>query len=55
MDHQSTPVPSAPADPVEQAMAGLRGLDSAPTATHVAVFERVHVALTDALSAIDGV
>ena len=36
-------------------MAGLSRLDFAPTRSHVGAFERVHVALTDALSAIDGV
>jgi hypothetical protein len=45
-------------DPVEEvhaAMAGLDGLDPRPTAGHVAAFDRVHTALTDALSAIDEV
>ena len=45
----------APIDPVELAMAGLDELGSVPTRAHVGVFERVHVALTDALAAIDGV
>lgn len=40
---------------IEAAMDGLAYLDSAPTASHVAVFEHVHLTLTDALSAIDGV
>jgi hypothetical protein len=40
---------------VAAAVAGLAGLDARPTGEHVAAFERVHVALTDALSAIDGV
>ena len=44
-----------PADAIDEAMAGLSGLDSAPTRSHVSAFERVHVALTDALAAIDGV
>lgn len=46
-------VPSA--DPVAEAVAGLDALGSVPTAAHVAAFERVHLALTDALAAIDGV
>ncbi|HEY9416717.1 MAG TPA: hypothetical protein VIQ30_18335 [Pseudonocardia sp.] len=45
----------APVDVVAEAMAGLSRLDFAPTRSHVGAFERVHVALTDALSAIDGV
>ncbi|MBA2324434.1 MAG: hypothetical protein H0V92_10635 [Pseudonocardiales bacterium] len=40
---------------IETAMAGLAYLDSAPTASHVAVFEHLHLTLTDALAAIDGV
>jgi hypothetical protein len=45
----------APADAIAEAMAGLSRLESAPTRAHVGAFERVHVALTDALAAIDGV
>lgn len=45
----------APTDAIAEAMAGLSGLESAPTRSHVSAFERVHVALTDALAAIDGV
>jgi hypothetical protein len=37
------------------AMAGLQGLDARPTAEHVAAFDRVHTALSDALLAIDEV
>jgi hypothetical protein len=44
-----------PAERVAAALAGLDRLDTRPTGEHVAAFERVHVALTDALSAIDGV
>lgn len=40
---------------VERALTELDGLDALPTAEHVAVFERVHVAVADALSAIDEV
>jgi hypothetical protein len=40
---------------IHAAMAGLAGLDARPTASHVAAFDRVHVALTDALTAIDEV
>lgn len=39
---------------IEAAANGLAYLDSAPTASHVAVFEHVHLTLTDALAAIDG-
>jgi hypothetical protein len=46
---------ATPAHVIAEAMAALSGLDSAPTRTHVGAFERVHVALTDALAAIDGV
>lgn len=46
---------AAPADAIAEAIAGLSRLDSAPTRAHVGAFERVHVALTDALAAIDGV
>ena len=64
MNPQITPATAFPgqravrggaADPIDEAMAGLSGLDSAPTRSHVSAFERVHVALTDALAAIDGV
>lgn len=44
-----------PASVVAHALAGLDGLQARPTAQHVAAFERVHAALTDALSAIDEV
>jgi len=47
--------PGEPAERVAAALAGLDRLDARPTGEHVAAFERVHVALTDALSAIDGV
>jgi hypothetical protein len=40
---------------VDVAMAGLQGLDTRPTAEHVAAFDRVHTALSDALLAIDEV
>ncbi|HEY1974626.1 MAG TPA: hypothetical protein VGH89_42225 [Pseudonocardia sp.] len=40
---------------IQAAMDELDGLHLRPTGTHVAVFERVHVTLTDALSAIDEV
>jgi hypothetical protein len=46
---------AGPAGVIAEAMAALSGLDSAPTRTHVGAFERVHLALTDALAAIDGV
>lgn len=50
----SSPSPD-PSPAIADALAGLDGLDARPTAQHVAAFERVHAALTDALSAIDGV
>src|SRR4051812_47406427 len=40
---------------IPAALAGLDELERRPTADHVAAFERVHIALTDALAAIDGV
>lgn len=49
---------SALAEPlarIASAMAHLDGLEHRPLTEHVAAFERVHLALTDALSAIDGV
>ncbi|HTK67229.1 MAG TPA: hypothetical protein VL595_32950 [Pseudonocardia sp.] len=46
---------TTPADAIAEAMAGLSALESAPTRSHVSAFERVHVALTDALATIDGV
>jgi hypothetical protein len=45
-------------DPVTEIATALdttANLDRLPTAHHVAAYERVHVALTDALSAIDEV
>lgn len=36
---------------VERALAGLDGLADRPLADHVAVFERIHAALGDALAA----
>ncbi|WP_169748079.1 hypothetical protein [Pseudonocardia acaciae] len=49
------PAPSPSPDPSPAIADALDGLDARPTAQHVAAFERVHAALTDALSAIDGV
>ena len=46
--------PEQTADPVgavDAALAGLDGLDDRPLAEHVAVFERIHTALGDALAA----
>jgi hypothetical protein len=40
-----------PAGAVDAALAGLDGLDDRPLAEHVAVFERIHSALGDALAA----
>jgi hypothetical protein len=44
-----------PQDGVEAAMAGLAELRTRPTVEHVQTFERIHAALTEALSAIDEV
>ena len=46
------PVPADddPAQAVERAMADLDGLADRPLAEHVAVFERVHATLADALA-----
>jgi hypothetical protein len=46
--------PEGPLTRVAAEVAALDGLQARPTGEHVAAFERVHVALTDALSAIDG-
>lgn len=56
--HPETGHPPAAVDPLsrlDEAVAGLPALEHRPTGDHVAAFERVHAALTDALSAIDGV
>ncbi|HEY0816654.1 MAG TPA: hypothetical protein VGE11_25525 [Pseudonocardia sp.] len=39
---------------VDEAMAGLEGLQGRPLAEHVAAYERVHAALGEALAAGDG-
>jgi hypothetical protein len=44
-----------PTTPITTAMTLLDGLQHRPPHQHVEAFERVHQALTDALSAIDGV
>lgn len=44
-----------PQQRIEEAMAGLEGVEERPIAEHVERFEAVHVALTDALSDIDKV
>jgi hypothetical protein len=41
-------------DGLRTALAALADLDARPTAAHVAAFEQMHAALTDALSSIDG-
>ncbi|MCP2261274.1 hypothetical protein LX15_004995 [Streptoalloteichus tenebrarius] len=38
---------------IEEALSALGALDALPVAEHVARFDAVHAALTDALSAID--
>lgn len=40
---------------VDAAMAALDGLDTVGVGEHAEAFDRVHTALADALSAIDGV
>jgi hypothetical protein len=50
--------PDQTRDPTARLAAVMRpldGLEHRPPSEHVAAFERVHQALTDALSAIDGV
>lgn len=50
--------PTSSADSVAEIAASLaitENLDRLPTVHHVAAYERVHAALTDALSAIDEV
>jgi hypothetical protein len=42
--------PVDPAEAVDDALAGLDGLGGRPLAEHVAVFERIHSALGDALA-----
>jgi len=53
---QSEPVGDCEVDisAVRDAMAGTDELDGVPVAEHVARFDAVHQALTDALSSIDG-
>ncbi|MGW5054686.1 hypothetical protein [Actinokineospora sp. NPDC004072] len=56
--HPDIPRPGPPPthdDAIEQALAGLAGLDAVPVAEHVDRFEAVHVALTAALASIDKV
>jgi hypothetical protein len=48
---RSTPDAAAALAAVERATAGLDGLADRPLADHVAVFERIHAALGDALAA----
>ncbi len=40
---------------IDEAVAGLTGLDAVPVAEHVERFDAVHVALTAALASIDKV
>jgi hypothetical protein len=42
-------------DAIDDAVAGLTGLDAVPVAEHVERFDTVHVALTAALASIDKV
>ncbi|GAA1304379.1 hypothetical protein [Saccharothrix xinjiangensis] len=52
------PLPGPPRDPVagiEDALAGLDGLDQFDVVEHVARFDDVHAALTAALSSVDRV
>lgn len=57
-DSWSPPLPGPPPEPtaaIDSALAGLDGLDDLELAEHVARFDAVHTALTNALSAIDKV
>ena len=45
---------TVPASAVHGAVAGIEDLDDLPVAEHVARFDAVHRALSDALSTIDG-
>jgi hypothetical protein len=54
-DAGSTAASAGTIEAITEAVAGLNGLQSASTRTHVSAFDRVHQALTDALAAIDGV
>ncbi len=47
--------PESPQAAVMAAMAGLDGLDALSVTEHAEAFDRVHGALVEALSAIDGV
>ncbi|MEU5696149.1 hypothetical protein [Actinosynnema sp. NPDC020468] len=52
------PLPGPPRDPVagvDDALAGLAGLEAVDVAEHVPVFDHVHTALTAALAGIDKV
>ncbi|GLZ42933.1 hypothetical protein [Actinokineospora sp. NBRC 105648] len=50
------PIPGPPRDAaIDEAMAGLDGLDALPVAAHVDRFDTVHIALTAALATIDKV
>lgn len=52
---QATQAAQEPQDAIHAAMARLDGLDAVPVGEHAEAFDRVHTALADALSAIDGV
>ena len=55
---EDTPRPGPPStatDQIDGALAGLDGLSDLPVAEHVARFDAVHSALTNALSSIDKV
>ncbi|MGH3613300.1 MAG: hypothetical protein ACRDRK_12045 [Pseudonocardia sp.] len=45
------PRPPDPGEAVAKAMAALEGLEGRPPGEHVEAFERVHAALSDALTA----
>ena len=55
MTSQTPSVEPQPLGRLQAAMVALDGLSLRPTAGHVAAFDQVHAALTDALSAIDEV
>jgi len=52
---QATQATQEPQEAIHAALAALDGLDTVPVGEHAEGFDRVHTALADALSAIDGV
>lgn len=52
---EANPQPIGPRAGIDEAMAGIDGLDRLPLAEHVERFDAVHTQLTAALSSIDKV